>query len=262
MSSSTPAPTPELPNALLDLGLRGTAALLDDFLAQAIKRRLGPRQVIEEFARIEREDRARRSLESRLKRGRIGAFKPMADFDWNWPEQIDRERVERALSLRFVDEGANVVIVGAHGLGKSMILKNIAYRAVLAGHTALFTTAARMLSDLSAQESARALERRIRHYARVAILAVDELGYLSYDNRAADLLFEVVSRRHDAQKPILLTTNLAFKQWTTVFPNATCTVALVDRLTHRADILQVAGKSWRRKESFERQTRANAPLEA
>ncbi|QDG52183.1 hypothetical protein FIV42_15975 [Persicimonas caeni] len=84
---------------------------------------------------------------------------------------------------------------------------------------------------------------------------IDEVGYLSYDSKAADLLFEVVNRRYKAQKSVALTTNLAFKNWTTVFPNATCTVALVDRLCHRADILKVEGDSWRKKEAMERQER-------
>ena len=84
---------------------------------------------------------------------------------------------------------------------------------------------------------------------------MDELGYLSYDSRAADLLFEIVTRRYDAHKAIALTTNLAFKDWTTVFPHATFTLALVDRLTHRADIIKIAGDSWRRKEAQERQER-------
>ena len=104
----------------------------------------------------------------------------------------------------------------------------------------------------SSQDSARTLERRIKHYCSAAVLCIDELGYLSYDNRAADLLFEVVSRRYASGKPIALSTNLAFSDWNTVFPHATCTVALIDRLTHRADIIQVTGNSWRRKEAKER----------
>ena len=84
----------------------------------------------------------------------------------------------------------------------------------------------------------RALERRLRAYARPQILAIDEIGYLSYDAHAADLLFQVISRRYE-QRSIVVTTNLLFKQWDTVFPNASCAVALIDRLTHHAEIIPI-----------------------
>lgn len=246
---------PDLALALRELALRGLADGLDDFIARVTKLRLSPTQILEEIVRIEKLDRSRRSLERRQTRGKVGAFKPMAEFDWNWPTAIDREMVERALALLFINEGANIILAGAHGLGKTMILQNIAHRAILEGHSVLVLTAARLLNDLGGYDSARALESRLKHYTQVGVLCCDELGYLSYDNRAADLLFEVISRRHAAKKPIVLSTNLAFKEWATVFPHATCTVALVDRLTHRADILRIEGESWRKKEAKERQGR-------
>jgi DNA replication protein DnaC len=254
-ASPTTNPAADLARAFRDLGLRGAADLLDDFVARVTRQRLGPVQMLEELVRIEQLDRARRSLERRQKRAGVGAFKPIADFDWNWPKVIDRDLADRCLALRFLDEGANVILVGAHGLGKTMLLKNIAHQAILGGHAVLVLTAAKLLNDLGSQDSTRALERRLRHYAGIALLCIDELGYLSYDSRAADLLFEVVSRRHEARRPIVMTTNLAFVDWPTVFPNATCTVALVDRLTHRADVLNIEGDSWRHKEARERAAR-------
>ena len=242
----------ELRDLLISLKMQGLATELDDFLARATKQRWDPIDILAEALNQEQRDRAKRSLERRLARSRIGAFKPMADYDWNWPTKIDRHLIEQALRLGFVAEGANVILVGSHGLGETMILKNIAHEAILAGHSVLMVTAAQLITDLSAQESARGLDRRFKHYASRTILSIDELGYLAYDNRAADLLFEVVSRRHRAGKPILMSTNLAFKEWPSVFPHATCTVALVDRLTHRADIIKLEGESWRRKEARER----------
>ncbi len=245
----------DLSSQLAALGLRGAAAAIDELLAQASREHWQPTQLLEQLLHYERTDRARRSLERRQTRSKIGVFKPIADFDWNWPTEIDRPAVERALQLLFLQEGANLVIAGAHGLGKTMLLKNIAHNAVLKGHTVLVVTAAKMLGELAAIDSPSKLERRIKHYVGVRLLGIDELGYLSYDSRAADLLFEIVTRRYQAEKPIALTTNLAFKEWTTVFPHATCTVALVDRLTHRADIIKINGKSWRKKEALERQQR-------
>lgn len=249
---TSPTSQPDMTRALLELGLRGAAAHIDDLVARATQRRWSPAQLVEELVRVESADRTHRSLERRRKRSKIASFKPMADFDWAWPSKLKRDLLERVLRLRFMQEAANVIVVGPHGLGKTMILANIAHEAIMAGHTVYYVTAAKLIADLSVLDSARTLERRIRHYVSFALLCIDELGYLSYDSRAADLLFEVVSRRHAAGKPIALTTNLAFADWTQVFPNATSTVALVDRLTHRADIVVIEGKSWRHKEAKER----------
>jgi DNA replication protein DnaC len=250
MSSPSAAPTPtmDLTRELRRLGLIHTAEHLDDLIARATRSRLPPRAILEQLVRTEVEDRGRRSLERRLKRARLGRFKPMADWEWDWPKSIDRRAVERVLSLDFLSRGENILIVGAQGLGKSMIAKNVAHEAVLSGRSALFTTASDMILDLGAQDSARALERRFRHYVRPSLLVVDEIGYLAYDSRAADLLFQIVSRRYE-QRSIIVTTNLAFKQWDSVFPNASCAVALVDRLTHHSEIVRIDGKSYRRREA-------------
>jgi DNA replication protein DnaC len=119
-----------------------------------------------------------------------------------------------------------------------MLAKNLVHQAILAGHSARFLTASDLILDLTGQETARALQRRLRTYVRPSLLAVDEIGYLTYDAHAADLLFQVVSRRYEA-KSIIFTTNLPFKQWDTVFPNASCAVALIDRLTHHAEIISM-----------------------
>ena len=137
--------------------------------------------------------------------------------DWDWPTALDRTVLERILTLDFLARGENVILVGAQGLGKTMLAKNIAHQAILAGHSALFTTAADLLLDLGGQETARALERRLRHYTRPTLLVCDELGYLAYDARAADLLFQLVSRRYE-HRSLLITTNLPFKRWDTSFP--------------------------------------------
>ena len=210
--------TTDIKDQLRTLGLRHTADTLDDVIALATKSRWSAQQLFEYVARIEAEDRARRGLERRLGRAKLGRFKIMADFDWSWPKHIDRDAVEAAVRLDFLEKAHNVVLVAPQGLGKTMIAQNIAHAAVLAGHSVLFTTAAQMLLDLGAQDSARALDQRLRHYCtRTGLLVIAEIGYLSYDNRNADLLFQVVARRYE-RKSVVITTNLAFGEWPTIFP--------------------------------------------
>jgi DNA replication protein DnaC len=238
----------DLKSLLRALGLLATSEGLDDILAQATKKRWGPTELLEHVAQLEDQDRARRGIERRMSRSRLERFKPMADFEWDWPSKIDRPLVESLLGLDFLQSARNVVLVAPGGLGKTMIAQNLAHRAILAGRSVLFVTAARLLLDLGAQESSRALERRLRHYAKVGLLVLDEIGFLAFDNRNADLLFQVVSRRYE-KKSLVMSTNLAFKDWPTIFPNATCATALVERVIHHADVVTIEGDSYRLREA-------------
>ena len=196
----------------------------------------------------EEAERSRRSLERRIRTSKVGRFKPLVDFDWSWPKKIDRPLIEELMQLGFIEEATNVILAGPNGVGKSTIAQNIAHQALLHGHTAFCVTASAMLNDLAAQDTSTALTRRLRRYTAPTVLLVDELGYLSYDSRAADLLFEVVSRRHE-QRPIILTTNKPFAEWNEVFPNSSSVSALVDRLLHHAEIVKIEGDSYRAKEA-------------
>ena len=171
----------------------------------------------------------------------------MADFDWAWPTKIERNIIERALTLDFLDAARNLVLVGGNGLGKTMIAKNICHNAVLAGHSVLFRSAAALLNELHRQ-TPEGRRRRLHSYANAGLLCIDEVAYLSYDDKAADLLYEVVNRRYE-RKPLIVTTNRPFQEWNSVFPNATCIVTLLDRLVHHADVTAVEGKSYRLRES-------------
>jgi DNA replication protein DnaC len=173
------------------------------------------------------------------------------DFDWDWPKSCDRAAVDALITLDFLKETANVVFLGPNGVGKSMFAQNIAHQAVLDGHTVLFTSAGQLLGDLCGLDSDSALRRRLRRYARPQLLVIDEVGYLSYSNRHADMLFQLVSRRYQ-NKSTLITTNRAFKEWNEVFPNAACVVSLVDRLVHNAEIVAIEGESYRLKEARDR----------
>ncbi len=245
----------ELEDNLRKLALHATASELSDLVARATKDRWGVTEMLERVVAIEEKDRARRSLDRRLARSRLGRFKVMADFDWAWPTKIDRERVEATLRLHFLAEARNIVLVAPQGLGKTMIAHNVAHAAILAGHSVLVVTAAQLLLDLGAQDSARGLDRRLRHYTNQGLLIIDEVGYLAFDSRNADLLFQVVARRYE-KKSLVLTTNLPFRDWPTIFPNATCATALIDRVIHHADVIAIEGQSYRLRQA-EQYSRSN-----
>lgn len=248
---SSPTPTTTLINSLAvqlqQIGLRAVPAELDDFLARATKARWAPRQMLEQLAHLEADERSRRSLERRLRLSGLKSFKPMADFDWSWPTKIERDVIERALTLDFLHAGRNLVLVGRNGLGKTMIAQNICHASVLAGSSALFRSAPALLEELHRQ-TPEGRRRKLRGYANVGLLCIDEVGYLSFDDKAADLLYEVINRRYE-RKSVIVTTNRPFKEWNEVFPNATCIVTLLDRLLHHADVTVIEGSSYRVRES-------------
>jgi DNA replication protein DnaC len=202
------APTPSL-LSLESVRQRLRRANLYGLLAQA-------EQILHEpwlahVLEIEESERQRRSLRRRLDGARLGIFKPLADFDYDWPKELDRQLLDELMTLSFLSDAANVIIVGPNGLGKTMLAKNILHQAILRGHTARFTLASDMLHDLAAQDSSTQLTRRLRRYTTPSVLCVDEVGYLSYDSRYADLLFEVITRRYQ-QRATVLTTNKALRR--------------------------------------------------
>ena len=232
------------------IGLLAVADEFEDLVAHATKNRLGSVEILERICDLELRERTRKSLERRLSRSKIGHFKHMSEFDWAWPKKYDRTLIESCLNLDFLTPARNVVLVAPHGLGKTMIAKNIAHNAVIKGYTVSFLTASQLLLDLGSRDSARALENRLKYYAKQGLLVLDELGYLAYDNHAADLLFQLVNRRYE-KKSIVITTNLAFSDWTSIFPSATSATALIDRFVHHADIIPLEGTSFRMRDAQE-----------
>ena len=125
----------------------------------------------------EEAERARRSLERRLSSAHIGRFKPLADFDWDWPTHCDRAVLQELMTLSFMTDATNVVLVGPSGVGKSMLASNLGHQALIEGRTVLFTSAGQLLGDLAALDSDSTLRWRLRHYAAPDLLVIDEVGY-------------------------------------------------------------------------------------
>ncbi len=233
----------ELKDLAFSLGFKGMAANWSDYIHEPW---------VKTLLLLEEEAKNRRSLERRMRESQIKEMKPASDFDWTWPTSIDRELIEELFTLKFMEDHTNVIFQAANGLGKSMLSKNLVHAAVLAGYRTKFVSASQMLSDLSSQDGASARRRCLLKYTAPDLLAIDELGYLSYDNRYADLLYEVINGRY-LQASTIITTNKIIQDWSEIFPNAGCVVTLIDRLIHKSEIVKIAGKSYRSKEAAERE---------
>ncbi len=236
----------ELTQQLKDLKLSYLSNNLDSFLSSHSKS--SARDVISRMAELELIDKAGRGTETRVHKAKLGAFKKMSEFDWAWTKNIDRATIEELLEGNFIKTSKNIIIAGAQGLGKTMLAKNLAWNAAIKGYSALFTSASKMVIELSSQESGAALQRCLNKYEHPKLLVIDEIGYLSFDNKSADYIFEIVNRRYE-KGSIIMTTNLAFKDWHQVFPGAPCVTAMIDRLTHHSEIIKLTGESYRTKEA-------------
>lgn len=249
ITSAPGAPLPPDERALRDraqkLGLYGLLANWEGF---------GGEDWVRSLLDAEEEERSRRSLERRRRNAKLRRFRTLADFDWSWPASIDRETVEDLVRLRFLDEAANVLLVGPNGVGKTMIAKNIADAAILAGKRVRFGTASEILNDLADQTTPGALQRRLRRYANPDLLVIDEVGYLASSANHADLLFQIINSRYE-QRSTIITTNKPFSEWGEVFPNAACITTMIDRLIHRSELVVIDGKSYRFHEAEERKKR-------
>lgn len=242
------SPSTDVPAALRGLGLRAPGDALAALFAHATRSRLSPIQTIEQLIALEHREREGRNLVQRTRLATLGKFKPLDQFDWNWPRRIDRARYEQLLGCEFVGTGANVLLRGPSGTGKTSLAQNLGFIALQQGHRVRFTTLAQALADLGKHDSLPAFERKLRSYTKPALLILDELGYLPADARGGDLLYNIISRRHQL-RPTIITTNLAFKQWGAIFPGAACVAALVDRFTESCHVLDIDADSWRQKKN-------------
>ncbi len=242
-------PTDDVADGLRSLGVRVSREALLALITHATTARLSPVQTFEELVAVARRERDQRNLAARTKTATLGTFKPLERFDWNHPRSIQRELVDELTTLAFVAKGHNVLLRGPSGVGKTMLAQNLGMLALQHGYTVRFTTLSAALPDLLKQESLPALERRLRKYTAPSLLILDEIGYLPCTRQSADLLYNIISRRHETRS-LVLTTNLPFKQWGTVFPGAACVSAMIDRFVQHCHILDIDAESWRQKESL------------
>lgn len=212
---------------------------------EAAKNGTGHLEFLEGLIAAENALRHDRAVTRRIAAAHFPVLKTMVGWDWNWPKKINRMEIEHLLRLDFLKAHENIVLAGPTGVGKSHIATALGHAACLAGHNVLFASAIDIVNCLSTADTNHQLARELRRYESPALLIIDELGYLPLDKRGAELLFQVISKRYE-KGSVLVTTNIAFKDWPQIFAgDATMTSALLDRLLHHAHPILIHGDSYR-----------------
>jgi DNA replication protein DnaC len=203
----------------------------------------------------EEQEREKRRLDLYLRKANTAEFEPITNFDWSWYRRADKGQIMELFNMDFTRAGENIILFGPSGIGKTTIAKNIIFSAAQQGISAIFTESAILLDELCSQKGTIGLEKALSKYIKPQVIAIDEIGYLSYNNIHADLLFQLVHKRCAEKKSTIITTNRAFEEWGSVFPNAASVTALIDRLVERCEIIMLEGDSYRGKKFLESQQR-------
>jgi DNA replication protein DnaC len=169
------------------------------------------------------------------------------DFNYHKSRQNQKGIILNLVDLGFIYQKKDVILIGNPGTGKSFIAKCIAYAATQAGIKTLFTTAMDMVNHLIAAEADHNLLKKLNYYQSPDILVVDEIGYLPLGRQGSNLIFQVISARHE-KKSTMITTNLPFAEWGNVFDSTTVATAIADRLVYNSEILVLEGKSYRKRD--------------
>jgi len=189
----------------------------------------------------QRQDRA---TTRRIAQARFPVIKTLEGFDWTWPK-VNEIEVRELFRLRFVQQKANVILLGGCGLGKTHLATALGHEACLRGYRVLFASVAELINQLLAAQSEHRLKQEMKKIFRPEVLVLDELGYIPIDKHGADLLFQVISQRYE-RGSVILTSNKAYKQWPEIFNNDhTVTSAILDRLLHHVTTITLAGSSYR-----------------
>lgn len=214
----------------------------------AIKKQNGHLDYLETLLDGESECRMQRNIERKIKQARFPVLKTLEQFDWSWPQEIDRMQLEQIAGLSFISHNQNVVLIGNVGVGKTHLATALGYKACQKGYKVLFQNTVEAINNLLSAQKRHTLKEEMKKYCTPDLLILDELGYLPIDKSGADLLFQIISSRYEKGSTII-TTNKPYKDWPEIFnKDNTVTSAVLDRILHHCDTIVIKGTSFRIKQ--------------
>ena len=235
----------ELKNMLDYLGLTYLRDEYQAILENAAKKQITLPDFLFQIIKMETMKKQERSISRRIQQAHFPNKKSIESFDWTFPEKINEDLVHYLFRFDFVPEKGNVAFLGPTGVGKTHLMTALGLHACMDGYTVLFDTAANIINKLAAAQADGNIIQCLKSYRKPDILCIDEIGYLPIGRMEANLFFQVISSRYETGS-IILTSNIAFKDWVRIFNNdAALTSAILDRVIHHCNIVTIEGRSYR-----------------
>jgi DNA replication protein DnaC len=221
--------------------------VLPSLLEEAARQELSYADFLESLLRTEVDSKQQKRIQMGTSIARFPFKRSLDQFDFTAQPSIDRRVIDELAGVRFISSAENVLFMGPPGVGKTHLAVAIGLRAIEAGHSTLFLTAAGLLAQLERADRENRLEEELTRLSGPKLLIIDELGYLPLARNGANLLFQLISRRYE-RGALLITSNKVFAQWGEVFGDAMLAAAILDRILHHSITLHIKGESYRLKE--------------
>jgi DNA replication protein DnaC len=224
---------------------------LESMIRQANQESLSYEEFLLNLSESEVQTRQENGRKRRLREAKFPILKPMEIFDFDAAPGLDIRLMKELSNCDYIKKGRNIIFVGKSGTGKTHLSTALGMEACKQGIRSRFVTGCGLANELIEARDEKQLGRAVKRYASYGLLIIDELGYIPFSKEGAQLIFQILAERHE-RKPVIITTNKGFGDWTQIFGDPSMTAALLDRVTHNAHIINCDWDSYRLKETLKR----------